>query len=53
MSKSNLHRLIAPKSIAVVGNRGANFAISESLKLGFSNQIWAVHPYLESLEGIK
>ena len=53
MSKSNLHRLISPKSIAVVGNRGANFAIRESLKLGYSHQIWAVHPYLESLEGIK
>ena len=53
MSKSNLHRLISPKSIAVVGNRGANFVIRESLKLGYSHQIWAVHPYLESLEGIK
>ena len=53
MSKSNLHRLISPKSIAVVGNRGANFAIRQSLKLGYSHQIWAVHPYLESLEGIK
>ena len=53
MSKGNLHRLISPKSIAVVGNRGANFAIRESLKLGYSHQIWAVHPYLESLEGIK
>ena len=53
MSKSNLHRLISPKSIAVVGNRGANFAIRESLKLGYTHQIWAVHPYLESLEGIK
>ena len=53
MSKSNLHRLISPKSIAVVGNQGANFAIRESLKLGYSHQIWAVHPYLESLEGIK
>ncbi len=53
MSKSNLHRLISPKSIAVVGNRGANFAIRESLKLGYSHQIWVVHPYLESLEGIK
>ena len=53
MNKSNLHRLISPKSIAVVGNRGANFAIRESLKLGYSHQIWAVHPYLESLEGIK
>ena len=53
MSKSNLHRLISPNSIAVVGNRGANFAIRESLKLGYSHQIWAVHPTLESLEGVK
>ena len=53
MNKSNLHRLISPKSIAVIGNRGANFAIRESLKLGYSHQIWAVHSYLESLEGIK
>jgi acetyl-CoA synthetase len=53
MNKSNLHRLISPKSIAVVGNRGANFAIRESLKLGYSHEIWAVHPTLESLEGIK
>ena len=37
----------------MVGNRGANFAIRESLKLGYSHQIWAVHPTLESLEGVK
>ena len=53
MSRSGLHRLISPKSIAVVGNRGANFAIRESKKLGFDHQIWAVHPTLESLEGIQ
>ncbi len=53
MSRSGLHRLISPKSIAVVGNRGANFAIKESKKLGFDHQIWAVHPTLESLEGIQ
>jgi len=53
MNKGNLRRLISPKSIAVVGNRGANFAIKESIKLGFKKQIWAVHPSLDSLEGIK
>ena len=53
MSRSGLHRLISPKSIAVVGNRGANFAIKESKKLGFDHQIWAVHPTLGSLEGIQ
>jgi len=53
MSRSDLHRLISPKSIAVVGNRGADFAIKESKKLGFNHQIWSVHPTLESLEGIQ
>ena len=53
MNKGNLRRLISPKSIAVVGNRGANFAIKESIKLGFNKQIWAIHPSLDSLEGIK
>ena len=53
MNKGNLRRLISPKSIAVVGNRGANFAIKESIKLGFNKQIWAIHPSLDSLEGVK
>tara|TARA_B100000959_G_scaffold179809_1_gene188066 strand:+ start:8116 stop:10173 length:2058 start_codon:yes stop_codon:yes gene_type:complete len=53
MSRSDLHRLISPKSIAVVGNRGADFAIKESKKLGFNHQIWAVHPTLDKLEGIQ
>jgi hypothetical protein len=53
MSRSNLHRLISPKSIAVVGNRGADFAIKESKKLGFNHKIWAVHPTLDKLEGIQ
>jgi len=46
MNKVNLNRLIAPKSIAVVGNRGADFAIRESKKLGFTGKIWAIHPTL-------
>ena len=52
MNKVNLNRLIAPKSIAVVGNRGADFAIRESKKLGFTGKIWAIHPTLEVIEGI-
>ena len=53
MSRANLNRLISPKSIAVVGNRGADFAIRESKKLGYSQKIWAIHPTLNSLEGVK
>ena len=53
MSRANLNRLISPKSIAVVGNRGADFAIRESKKLGYNQKIWAIHPILNSLEGVK
>ena len=53
MSRTNLSRLISPKSIAVIGNRGANFAIRESKKLGYNQKIWAIHPTLDFLEGIK
>ena len=53
MSRTNLSRLISPKSIAVIGNRGANFAIRESKKLGYNHKIWAIHPTLDFLEGIK
>jgi acyl-CoA synthetase (NDP forming) len=53
MIRTNLSRLISPKSIAVVGNRGANFAIRESKKLGYNQKIWAIHPTLDFLEGIK
>jgi acyl-CoA synthetase (NDP forming) len=52
MTKTNLSRLISPKSIAVVGNRGADFAIRESQKLGFTGKIWAIHPTRDSIEGI-
>mgnify|MGYP001406552016 FL=1 len=53
MNRANLSRLISPKSIAVVGNRGADFAIRESKKLGYNHKIWAIHPTLDFLEGIK
>ena len=53
MSRANLSRLISPQSIAVVGNRGADFAIRESKKLGYNQKIWAIHPTLNSLEGVK
>jgi len=52
MSQSNLSRLISPRSIAVVGHRGADFAIRGSLKLGYNGKIWAVHPSRETIEGL-
>jgi len=53
MSQSNLSRLISPRSIAVVGHRGADFAIKGSLKLGYSGKIWAIHPSRETIEGLE
>jgi len=53
MSQSNLSRLISPRSIAVVGHRGADFAIRGSLKLGYNGKIWAVHPSRETIEGLE
>jgi len=53
MSQSNLSRLISPRSIAVVGHRGADFAIRESLKLGYTGKIWAIHPSRETIEGLE
>ena len=53
MSQSNLSRLISPRSIAVVGYRGADFAIRGNLKLGYTGKIWAVHPSRETIEGLE
>jgi len=48
----NLQRLISPKSIVVFGSRGADFAIRGSKEMGFSGDIWVVHPTRDSLEGL-
>jgi len=52
MSKVNLKRLISPKTIAVFGSRGADFAIRETRKMGFKGDIWAVHPHRKTIEGL-
>ena len=48
----NLQRLISPKSIVVFGSRGADFAIRGSQEMGFTGDIWVVHPTRDSLEGL-
>lgn len=52
MDKQRLQRLMAPKSIAVFGAQGADFAINESRKLGFTGPIYAVHPSREQVAGL-
>ena len=53
INKQRLRHLLAPKSIAVFGSRGADFAIRESLAMGFTGPIWSVHPKRDELMGIK
>ena len=48
----DLRRLLAPRSIAVVGGAPAERVVAQCLKLGFEGPIWPVHPKRESLAGV-
>jgi len=47
-----LHRLLAPQSIAVVGGAPAERVIRQCQKLGFEGPIWPVHPKRDQVAGI-
>lgn len=47
-----LQRLLAPRHIAVYGGETAAEAIRQSRAIGYSGQIWPVHPRRDSIEGI-
>jgi acyl-CoA synthetase (NDP forming) len=48
----DLHRLLAPRSIAVVGGAPAERVVTQCLKLGFDGPIWPVHPTRPQLGGV-
>jgi acyl-CoA synthetase (NDP forming) len=48
----DLRRLLAPRSIAVVGGAPAERVVQQCLKLGFEGPIWPVHPTRPSLAGV-
>ncbi|MCE9623327.1 MAG: acetate--CoA ligase family protein [Actinomycetia bacterium] len=48
----DLHRLLAPRSIAVVGGAPAERVVRQCLKLGFEGPIWPVHPNRSDLAGV-
>ena len=48
----DLHRLLAPQSIAVVGGAPAERVVAQCLKLGFPGPIWPVHPRRTELAGV-
>ena len=50
---TRLHRLLRPRSIAVLGSGWAENVIAQSRKMGFEGQIWPVHPKRESVGGLR
>lgn len=48
----DLHRLLAPHSIAVVGGAPAERVVSQCLKLGFAGPIWPVNPKRSEVAGV-
>ena len=48
----DLSRLLAPRSIAVVGGAPAERVVQQCRKLGFEGPIWPVHPTRPQLGGI-
>jgi acetate---CoA ligase (ADP-forming) len=48
MSPANLKRLLAPRSIALVGGTWADYAAAASRAIGFAGELWRVHPSRES-----
>ena len=49
---NRLHRLLSPRSIAVVGGAPAERVVAQCLKLGFDGPIWPVHPRRTDLAGV-
>jgi acyl-CoA synthetase (NDP forming) len=48
----DLKRLLAPRSIAVVGGAPAERVIRQCQKLGFAGPIWPVHPTRSEIAGV-
>jgi acyl-CoA synthetase (NDP forming) len=49
----DLSRLLAPRSIAVVGGAPAERVVAQCLRLGFDGPIWPVHPTRTHLAGVE
>jgi acyl-CoA synthetase (NDP forming) len=48
MNASDLNRLLAPRSIALIGGTWADYAAAASRAIGFDGALWRVHPTRES-----
>ena len=47
----SMTRILTPRSIAVIGGAPAMRVVEQSLKLGFSGDIWPVHPSKPEMHG--
>lgn len=52
MQQRNLARLLSPASIAVVGGRSAATVAAQCQRIGYSGELYAVHPTRSELAGI-
>jgi acyl-CoA synthetase (NDP forming) len=48
MNAGDLNRLLAPRSIALIGGAWADYAAAASRAIGFDGELWRVHPTRES-----
>lgn len=52
LQRTPLQRLLAPKSIAVFGGNAAAEVIRQCRQLGFTGQLWPVHPTRSEMAGL-
>ncbi|MER9613490.1 CoA-binding protein, partial [Mesorhizobium sp. M0312] len=48
-----LERFLRPKSIALIGGLSATCVVEQSIKLGYSGDIWPVHPKKDEVAGVR
>jgi acyl-CoA synthetase (NDP forming) len=53
LSPNSLSRLIRPKSIAVFGGKEAGRVVEQCRKMGYTGEIWPVHPTKDEVHGYK
>jgi acyl-CoA synthetase (NDP forming) len=51
MDRSSLTRLLAPRSIALIGGAEAREALRQCERIGFAGPIWMVHPSRKEIAG--
>jgi acyl-CoA synthetase (NDP forming) len=53
MTMTRLERLFRPKSVAAIGGAPAALVVAQCRKMGFSGEIWPVHPTKDEIEGYR